>query len=79
MFNIKSLLQKTSQVINEGTEEKENIIHVIQKETGIVCTKEQILISQGVVTVTVSPIQKTPLFIKKSVILSQLKGITDIR
>lgn len=83
MEGLSKYFQKIKLVLQDKTEEKKIIQSVIQDLTGVIIDFESIVIKNSVATLTLSPIERVEVTIKKKQILSELqeKGIiiTDFR
>ncbi len=73
MFNISSFLEKFK---NIGVEEllfKEAIISSINDKVKVSITSKDIVFKNSIVTIKTSPMVKSEIFMKKNILLSELK------
>ena len=78
MFQISEFLARFKNLTNTEKQRKEIIIGVFEKNK-ITVTLEQVSILKNTVFVKVHPIIKTEIFLKKEIILDQLKEIPNVR
>lgn len=71
---LKSFLEKFKRILNESEYNKDKVQEVICLEIGITIEKKLIMISHGKVILSVSPLIKNEVLIKKHKILNRLKS-----
>ena len=82
MFNIESYLKRVIGIIDTSVLYQKDIAEIIAKYTGIDPTQKDLFeIKEGVLRLNVSPLKKNVVFMKREVILTELKpfGVIDIR
>ena len=73
MNNLTSYLERFKQLIGDKKEEKESLQRILMQICCVNVSIDHIAIKEGVALITVSPIEKTELLLKKKEILSLCK------
>ena len=79
MFNISSFLEKFSKNIKSAETSKKQIIEIIEKNTQIKISSEELEIKDYVIYIKSSPAVKNKLFIYKSKILEDISTSISVR
>ncbi|HEY4515972.1 MAG TPA: hypothetical protein VJH67_02165 [Candidatus Paceibacterota bacterium] len=72
MLNIKSFFQKFAKIQEESAASKEGITNAIKKVTGINLTPNNFTLEEGVLRLSVTPIIRNELYMRKDKIISEL-------
>ena len=85
MFNISSYLGKVNSLLTHSVLNKEVVIEIVKEEVGIDIHSTDVDIRGGVIYFSVSPLYKNEIFLKRDLILQELRRqipqtpITEIR
>ncbi len=74
MNNILDSLNKFKELLNAPKIKKQKILEIINKESNLNLTEENITIDKRIIYIKGSPILKNNIFMKKKGILESLKG-----
>ncbi len=79
MDNLESYFAKISQLTKNHQEKLDSIIETVFKSSGVKLSPNQIIERGGKVVLQVSPLIKNQIYLKKDLILKELKSILNRR
>ena len=74
-FNIGDFLKKFKNLVPHEKKVKDALVQVVQKETGILLSRESISFNNNIIFVNTVPTVKNELFMRKQCILSEMKKV----
>ncbi|MCR4279585.1 MAG: hypothetical protein NUV78_02490 [Candidatus Zambryskibacteria bacterium] len=78
MYNLTSLLERFSKLLNKDTALKGSVIGVVKERTGATLSPENINLKEGVLEITASQAVKNEIRLKEDLIRTELKEVYKI-